>query len=121
MRSRQAGITFIGCLFLLAPVAVVGYAAIRLTPVYLNSMKVSKALKQTADEYKGESVLSPLAVRKALDRRFTIDSITYPKVTDVTVERDASGWVLAVNYDDEVPMFAGISLLVNFDKRAAVE
>jgi hypothetical protein len=121
MRSRQAGITFIGWLFLLAPVAVVAYAGIRLTPVYLNYMKVVKALKQTADEYKGETQINPNAVRVALDKRFDIDGINFPKVSDVDVERDGSSWVLAVDYQDEVPMFAGISLQVHFEKRAAVE
>ncbi len=122
MRSRQAGITFIGWLFLLAPVAVVGYAAIRLTPVYLNYMKVAKALKQTAAEYADENVqLNPAAVHVALNKRFDIDAISYPKASDVTVARDGSTWALSVNYDDVVPMFAGISLLVHFDKRAAVE
>ena len=41
--SRQRGITFIGWLFLLMPVAIVVYGGIRLAPVYLNYMKVAKA------------------------------------------------------------------------------
>ena len=45
MHSRQAGITFIGWLFLLVPVAIVGYAGIRLLPVYLTYMKVAKAVQ----------------------------------------------------------------------------
>ncbi|MEO6081078.1 MAG: DUF4845 domain-containing protein [Steroidobacteraceae bacterium] len=121
MRSRQAGITFIGWIFLLAPLAVVAYAAIRLTPVYLNYMKVVKAIKQTADENKGEAQLNRHAVEVGLQNRFDIDGINYPKVSDVAVERDGKNWVLSIDYDDEVPMFAGISLLVHFDKRAVVE
>ena len=53
MRARQKGITFIGWLFLLVPVAIVGYSGIRLAPKYLTYMKVTKALKQTAAEYTG--------------------------------------------------------------------
>jgi hypothetical protein len=121
MRSRQAGITFIGWLFLLAPVAVVGYAAIRLTPVYLNYMKVAKALEQTASENKGESQINPGAVRVAIEKRFDIEGVTYPEVSTVSVARNGESWELSVNYDDIVPMFAGVSLLVHFEKSAVVE
>ena len=121
MRSRQAGITFIGWVFLLVPVAIVGYAAIRLTPVYLNYMKVAKTLKQTAAENKGETTLNPTAVRNSLDKRFDIEGVTYPKVSDVEVTRVGNTWSLAVDYEDSVPLFAGISLLVHFEKRAVVE
>lgn len=121
MRSRQAGITFIGWVLLLVPVAIVGYAAIRLTPVYLNAMKVSKALKQTASENKGDATLNPTAVRTSIDKRFDIDGVNYPKVSDVEVTRTGNTWTLAVDYEDTVPLFAGISLLVHFEKRAVVE
>lgn len=121
MRTRQAGITFIGWVILLVPVAIVAYAVIRLTPVYLNSMKVSKAMTQTASENVGEAQISPVAVRKSIERRFDIEGITFPEISVVTVQRDGDDWVLEANYEDEVPMFAGISLLVKFEKRAVVE
>lgn len=121
MRSRQAGITFIGWILLLTPIAVVGYAAIRLAPVYLNYMKVAKALKQTAEENAGEAQINPAAVRSSLQARFDIDSIDFPKVSDVSVAREGNNWVLSIDYEDQAPLFAGISMLVKFDKRAVVE
>ncbi len=121
MRSRQTGITFIGWLFLLAPVAIVGYAGIRLVPMYLNYFKVAKALEQTASENKGEATLNVDSVRHALDRRFDIDGVNFPEVSSIAVKRDGSQWVLDADYEDSAPMFAGISLLVHFEKRAVVE
>jgi len=121
MRRRQAGITFIGWLFLMVPVAIVGYCVIRLTPVYLNSMKVSKALKETAGDFKGEEQINPTAVRVALEKRFDVDSIDFPDVKSVLIARDGTQWVLTSNYEDKVALFKNISLLVQFDKRAVVE
>jgi hypothetical protein len=121
MRKHQAGITFIGWLFLLAPVAVVAYAVIRLTPVYLNSMKVAKALQQTAAENQGEDQINPAAMRVSLQKRFDIDSINYPDVKTVAIAREGDSWILQANYEDVVPLFAGVSLLVQFDKRAVVD
>jgi hypothetical protein len=121
MGSRQAGITFIGWLFLLTPVAIVGYAAIRLAPVYLNYTKVARTIKQTADENKGESVLSPTAINSSLNRRFDIEGITYPAADDIAVTRAGNTWSISVDYEDTVPLFANIKLLVHFEKRAVVE
>lgn len=121
MRSRQAGITFIGWIFLLAPVAIVAYAIIRLTPVYLNYMKVAKVVTQTANENKGESQLNVNAVRSGLQKRYDIEGINFPLVTDIQVTREGNNWALSIDYEDQVPLFAGISLVVHFDKRVLVE
>jgi hypothetical protein len=121
MRQRQTGITFIGWLFLLIPVAIVGYCVIRLTPVYLNSMKVSKALAETATDFKGEEQVNQQAVRSALQKRFDIDSIDFPDLKSVTIAREDGKWVMSSNYEDTVKLFKNISLLVQFDKRAVIE
>lgn len=121
MRQRQTGITFIGWLFLLVPVAIIGYCVIRLTPVYLNSMKVSKALQQTAVDFKGEDQLSPQSVRVALEKRFDVDAIDFPNVKTVEIKREGDQWVMISNYEDKVSLFKNISLLVQFDKRAVIE
>ena len=120
MRRRQNGITFSGWLFLLAHVAIVVYGVIRLMPAYLKYMKVAKAVNQTASEYKGEQV-NQQAVRNALQRRWDIEGITFPLVSDIAVTRDGQQWVVEANYEDQVKLFSGISLLVQFDKRATLE
>lgn len=121
MRSRQSGITFIGWLVLLIPIAMMVYAGIRLAPMYLNYMKVAKALEQTADENLGEKQLSAEAVRKSLERRFDIDGVTFPEVKSIVVSRDGAEVALVADYEDIAPLFGGISLLVHFEKRAVVE
>ena len=121
MRKRQNGITFIGWLFLLVPVAIIGYAAIRLTPVYLNYTKVARSLEQIAADNEGESQLNATAVRIALEKRFDIESINFPEVKQIEVGRDGQDWVLRANYEEVVPLFSNVSLLVKFDKRAVVK
>jgi Tfp pilus assembly protein PilE len=45
MRQSQQGMTFIGLLCILALVGVIGYAGIRLVPVYLNYMKIARTME----------------------------------------------------------------------------
>ena len=121
MHARQKGITFIGWLFLLVPVAIVGYSGIRLAPKYLTYMKVVKAIKQTADENAGEGTVNPAAIRSALYRRFDVDSINYPTVESVNVRRDGDSWVISIDYEEAAPLFGNISLLVNFSTAAKID
>ena len=120
MRSRQAGITFIGWIFLLAPVAIVGYSAIRLTPVYLNYMKVSKALEQIASDSKGDEQVSLQSVRSSLEKRLDIDGVTYPRSDQVAIVREGKSLVAEARYEDVAPLFGNISLLLRFDKRVSL-
>lgn len=115
MRNRQRGVTLIGWLFLLAPMAIVIYAGIRVAPIYLNYMKVNKALNQVASEFHGGGG-SPSAIQTTLDKHFEIDMVNYPTVKDIKITRDGAGWLVEAAYDDEAPLFDNISLHVSFDK-----
>jgi hypothetical protein len=114
MRFRQRGMTFIGWLFLLTPLAVVGYAGVRLAPVYLNYMKVVRALNLVASDANGNS--NPQSIRTTIDKHFEIDMVDYPTSKDIKVTRNGTGWDVEASYDDEAPLFANISLHVAFDK-----
>ena len=81
MRHSQRGITFIGWLVLLVPVAIVVYAGIRLAPIYLNYMRVAKSLSETASEAK-EWRHAPMPSRCVIRWRSTSISrgITHPTI-----------------------------------------
>lgn len=115
MRNRQRGVTFIGWLFLLAPLAVVIYTGIRILPLYLNYMKVSKALEQVRTEYRAGGA-SPTAISTMIDKHFEVDMVNYPTAKDITITKDGAGWLVEANYEDQTPLFDNISLHVNFDK-----
>ena len=115
MRNRQRGVTAIGWLFLLTPIAIVGYAGIRVAPLYLNYMKVNRALEQVASDYKSGGG-DPTSIRTVVERQFEIDMVDYPTTKDLKITRVGAGWVVEMAYDDEAPLFANLSLHVSFDK-----
>src|SRR5688572_10129295 len=100
MLKHQRGITMIGWLFLLVPVAILGYAGIRLAPIYLNYMKVARSIEQTGTQLKEEEALTPQAIRKTLEKHFDIQSIDYPTVKDVEVRREDQVWLVRAAYED---------------------
>jgi Tfp pilus assembly protein PilE len=119
MHKRQQGMTFIGLLCILALVGAIGYAGLRLVPVYLNYMKISRIMDATATELQGSS--DPGNIKRTLERHWAIDDPTAIDFKDIEVTKDDTGAVMHVSYDDAVPYIANVSLSVHFDKTVKVK
>ena len=117
MRHSQRGITLIGWVILLAPLAVVGFAAIRVLPYYLNYSKVTKSMEQVAKEFKDPGSTSPDAVQNALGKRFDVESITHPGPKEIEIHRDGDHWSMVADYEETAPLFYNILLLLQFHKQ----
>jgi Domain of unknown function (DUF4845) len=120
MRSKQTGITFIGWIILLAPMAICAYAAIRITPIYLNWMKVAKSLEQVKTELKDGGNSNQQQVHRAIEDHFNIEGIEFPEVKDIKISRQGRSWQINAAYDDQAPLFANVFILVSFDKTVTV-
>ena len=118
--GRQSGVTFIGWVFLLAPVAIVLYAVIRVWPLYYNYMKVAKALNGVASEFRDGEGVNPQALRNALDKHFDIDMVESPTSKDIKITRDGRAWVMEAEYEAQAPLLANVALTVTFDKTVRV-
>jgi hypothetical protein len=119
MRNRQKGVTAIGWVFLLTPLAIVIYAGIRAAPVYLNYMKVVRAMEGAVTETKGGGA-TPDTIRATIDKHFEIDMVEYPTTKDMKITKDGGAWVVESQYDDDAPLFANVSLHVTFDKKVRI-
>jgi hypothetical protein len=119
MRRHQRGMTFIGLLFVMAMAGFLIYAGIRITPLYLNYMKVSRSMEATAADFKGDSV-DQAALRRTLEKHWQIEDIDSVDPKDVEISKDDRGTVLHVAYDDTSPYMANLSLTMHFDKTVTV-
>jgi len=120
MRQSQRGVTAIGWIVLLIPVAIMVLAGIRLVPIYLNYMSVSKYMGSVAAEAKGETVTAD-GLRSALDKRFQVGYIDHPNAKEIDVHREGSHWVMVADYEDVAPLFGDLSLLVQFHKQVELQ
>jgi hypothetical protein len=119
MRRHQRGITTLGWLFLLIPIAIVGYAGVRVTPIYLNFMNVNHALTQVSTEVPGNTATAD-GIRIALEKHLNVAGVTFPDVKDIKITRVDGQWTMEAIYDDQAPLFANIFLLVSFDKSVSL-
>jgi len=116
---RQVGMTTLGMVILVAFVGVFAFAAIRLTPVYLNYMKVVSVVTGVQEEFDGTGA-NRAAIRKSITRRFDIDSVAVISAKDVEIKTVDGGFEVAAVYSHKAGFIANVSFVVDFDQRAII-
>ena len=119
MKKRQAGMTTLGLVILVAFVGLFAFAGIRLTPIYLNYMKVVGIVDGVRDEFDGTRP-SRSDIRQSIVRRFDIESVTEITAREVKVTTVDGGFEVAATYSHKSPFIANVSFVVDFDKRALI-
>jgi hypothetical protein len=114
MMRKQRGVTAIGWICLLTPLAICLYAGIRVVPEYLNYYKVVQAMKETATQLKDDDTLTAATVRNSLERRFDTGYIDKPNVREILIAKGENGWSMAADYEVTAPMFGNLHLLIAF-------
>jgi hypothetical protein len=120
MRYRESGVTFLGWIVILVPVALVLYACMRLMPVYLEHMKIARTLEQVGSESAGENV-ELRSLRYSIERRFDIEDVHVITANDVKITKEAAGYTLQASYEATAPYISNIYLLVAFDKVVVIK
>ncbi len=111
--------TTVGLIVLVAFVGLFGFAGIRLTPVYLNYMKVLGVIDGVHEEFDGTNP-SRNAIRSSISRRFDVESVGQITAREVTVTSVDGGYEVRAKYDHVAPFIANVSFSVAFDKAVLV-
>jgi hypothetical protein len=116
---RQAGMTTMGLIILVLFVGIFAFAGIRLTPVYLNYMKVLGVVNGVVEEFDGAGA-SRAQIRSSISRRFDIESVSEISARDVKVTAKDGGFEVVAAYSHKAPFISNVYFLVEFDKRAMI-
>ena len=119
LKNRQSGMTTLGLMILVAFIAIFAFAGLRLTPIYLNYMKVAGVVEGVHSEFDGANATRSM-IRTSVARRFDIDSVGIITAKEVKVTKVDGGHEVAATYSHKAPFIANISFVVDFDKRVTV-
>lgn len=117
--QRQAGMTTLGFLILAVFIGLFAFAFIRLTPVYLNYMKVAGVLDGVYQEFDSQNPTLG-AIRTSISRRFAVESVSEITARDIKVTPDSGGFLVQAVYDHTAPFIGNVSFTVHFDKEVLV-
>lgn len=116
--QQQTGITMIGMVVLLGILAIIVLIALKLTPIYIDSFKIDAVMKDIVNEKTEDgSRLSKEDIKKRLERRFDIESVTTVSAKDFDIDAGKGKTSIAVQYEVRKPMAFNIDVVVRFDKK----
>ena len=120
MQHRQRGMTMLGIITVVIVVGAWVYAGIRLTPKYLEYMRVAATLEKVRDEFDSNPGTTEFMLRKAVERHFDIEMVEVITPADLQIRREGSVFTMRAAYEDTVPLAGNVSFLVEFDKSVEV-
>jgi Tfp pilus assembly protein PilE len=120
MQHRQRGMTMLGILVVVIVVGAWVYAGIRLTPKYLEYMRVAATLEKVRDEFDSNPGTTEFMLRKAVERHFNIEMVTAITENDIEISKQGAMFTMRAAYEDTVPLAGNVSFLVQFDKSVEV-
>ena len=116
---RESGMTTLGMVILVSFVGLFAFAGIRLTPVYLNYMKVLGVINGVHEEFDGANPTRS-AIRSSISRRFDVESVSELTAREETVTTVDGGFEVRAQYNHVAPFIANVSFSVEFDKAVLV-
>jgi beta-lactam-binding protein with PASTA domain len=108
LKTRQAGISFVTLLFVIAVLVGAGVLAAQAFPTFLEYQAVLKAVNKARE---GNTVPE---VKQIFDKAAQIDNITSITGKDLTITKDGDKVVVAFSYDKEIHMFGPAFLLLKY-------
>ncbi len=112
MKKRQMGVSLSGLLMTLAVVVFIALLGMKVGPEYIEFLLIKKALKTISNDPDAKNSVAD--VRKAFDRQADIDNISAIKAEDLDVSKESGDVVVSFAYERRVPLFANVSLLLDF-------
>ena len=113
---RQRGLTIVGFLLVSAVVIIFALVGFRVLPAYIEYFTVQKALQATLAE---PGNLTPLDIRRSLERRIAADYIDSVRASDVTVSKEGNQIVASLAWQKILHMVGNASILLEFEVSAA--
>ena len=116
--NNQRGVSLLGVIivgFFLFLAVVVG---VKVAPEYIEYYKILKDVKAVAQD-SSLAGASPNDLRAAFAKRCEVDHIKDFAPKDLDVVKQGNGAVISFSYNRIVPLFANVSLLIEFEGSSA--
>lgn len=118
MKKYQRGVSLSGLLMGSVILVLVALLGMKLFPDVTEYFQIVKAVKAVSNEavQNGESVGD---IRKSFDRRAQVDDIRTITGQDLEITKDGSQVIITFAYPKTIPLFANVSLLIDFEGSSA--
>ena len=107
----QRGVALSGLIFWGIVFALVAILGMKVVPTTIEYYKILKDAKATVNKVGPEATVAE--VRRTFDNFANIDSLDF-KAEQLDVSKDGGKIVASFDYDKKIPLFANVSLVINY-------
>jgi hypothetical protein len=107
----QRGVALSGLIFWGIIIALVAILGMKVAPTTIEYYKVLKDAKATVNKVGPDATVAE--VRKTFDNFANIDSLDF-KAEQLDVSKEGGKIVASFDYDKRIPLFANVSLVINY-------
>ena len=118
INSKQAGMTFIGLVLVIAAVIFLAIIGMKVVPAYIEFSSVKNAIKYVAKDAAFAN-MSKKEIASAFDKSASTGYITVIKGSDLIIEKTETGNVVTAEYQVTIPIVANASVLLDFNATSA--
>ena len=110
--NKQRGIGMLGVFMILVLVIAGVILSMKAIPAYLEYFAIKKTFAALKAEAKGNDIKS---IKDRFNARAMIDDIKSITANDLEISREGGAVVVSASYQKVVPLFANVSLLLDFE------
>jgi len=114
MNRKQQGVSLPGLLTWSVVIVLMAILGMRLVPAYIEFAAVKRVLVAIASDSELRNA-GVHEIRQAFNKRAAVDDIKSVNGNDIVIRKQDEQLVLDINYTVTKPLFANLSLLIDFD------
>ena len=118
INSKQAGMTFIGLVLVIAAVIFLAIIGMKVVPADIEFSSVKNAIQYVAKDAAFAN-MSKKEIASAFDKSASTSYITVIKGSDLIIEKTETGNVVTAEYQVTIPIVANASVLLDFNATSA--
>lgn len=118
--NKQRGVSLSGLLVGVVIVVLVALLGMKVFPSVTEYLQIKKAIKAVAQDSSLKSA-SVAEVRKAYSKHQEIDNIKKIGPADLEVTKEGGELLISFAYQDKIPLFANVSLLLDYEASSAAK
>lgn len=116
--NKQRGVSLSGLMVGVVILVLVGLVFMKVFPSVTEYLQIKKAIKSVAQDGSLKSA-SVGDVRKAYTKYQEIDNIKKVGPADLEVTKEGGDLLISFAYQDKLPLFANVSLLIDYEASSA--
>ena len=119
-QKKQKGMTAVGWVFVLGLIAMVTLFALRLIPVYLDSLDVNSVLSSIEEDHNRKE-MTPNEVTEKILKRLDINMVDGVTKDDIYIERTGKSLLVEIDYEVRKSLMGNVDIIVYFNKSVTLQ